>query len=159
MEHVEGEKLHETIKRISGAAEDVEEDLSIIARVGATLAEVHSLGIVLGDTKPENIVVQEESRDIYLLDLEQASRKGDKVWDIAEFLYYSGHYFSPISGTRLAELTAKAFVKGYIGKHGDAGLVQRVGSPKYTKVFSLFTFPHIILAISKICRSEETAEN
>jgi len=154
MEYVEGEKLDKTIKRIvkSQTDESVKNELDIISRVGEKFAKVHALDIALGDTKPENIMVREKNGEICLLDLEQGSRKGDKVWDIAEFLYYTGHYLPPLVGTRPAELITKAFVEGYLEAGGDVKLVRKVGNPKYTKVFSIFTFPSVIFAISRICR-------
>jgi tRNA A-37 threonylcarbamoyl transferase component Bud32 len=129
----------------------MDEDLSIISKVGEKFAQVHAFGISLGDAKPENILVG-RGGEIYLLDFEQASRNGDKVWDIAEFLYYAGHYSSPFVGTKPAELIAKAFVEGYLKAGGSAKIVKDAGNPKYTKVFSVFTLPHIILVISNICR-------
>ncbi|MGC9346000.1 MAG: hypothetical protein ACP5ER_04325, partial [Candidatus Bathyarchaeales archaeon] len=117
-------------------------------------AEVHALGIALGDTKPENVMVGENG-EIYLLDFEQASRKGDKVWDIAEFLYYAGHYVPPFVGMRSVELITKAFIEGYLRAGGDVKLVKKAGNPKYTKVFSIFTLPRVILAISNICRKAD----
>lgn len=154
MEYVEGEKLDKTIKRIvkSQTDESLKNELGIISRVGEKFAKVHALDIALGDTKPENIMVREKNGEICLLDLEQGSRKGDKVWDIAEFLYYTGHYLPPLVGTRPAELITKAFVEGYLEAGGDVKLVRKVGNPKYTKVFSIFTFPSVIFAISRICR-------
>jgi len=158
MEYIEGEKLDNAIKRIvkSQTDESVRNELGLIRRVGKRFAEVHALGIALGDTKPENIMIRETDGEIYLLDLEQASRSGDKVWDIAEFLFYSGHYLPPLIGTRPAELIAKAFVEGYLEAGGDVKLPRRVGNPKYTKVFSIFTFPSVILAISNICKKATT---
>ncbi|MCK4440326.1 hypothetical protein KAU85_05015, partial [Candidatus Bathyarchaeota archaeon] len=155
MEYVEGEKLDKMIKRIANlkTTENAKKELSVIGRVGEKFAKVHASGIALGDTKPENIMVREKNGEICLLDLEQASRKGDKIWDVAEFLYYTGHYLPPFFGTRLAELISKAFIGGYLGAGGDVRLVGKVGNPKYTKVFSIFTFPSIILAISNICRN------
>jgi tRNA A-37 threonylcarbamoyl transferase component Bud32 len=154
MEYVEGEKLDGVIKRIVKPQkdEDLKTDLGVINRVGEKLARVHALGISLGDTKPENIMVREKNGEICLLDLEQASRNGDKVWDIAEFLYYAGHYLPPFVRTRPAELITKAFIEGYLRAGGDVKLIKKVGNPKYTKVFSIFTLPRIILAISNICR-------
>jgi tRNA A-37 threonylcarbamoyl transferase component Bud32 len=154
MEYVEGEKLDKLVKRIakSQTDESLKSELDVISRVGEKLAKVHALGISLGDTKPENIMVRGKNGEICLLDLEQASRSGDKVWDIAEFLYYTGHYLPPLVGTRPAELITKAFIEGYLEAGGDVKLVRKVGNPKYTKVFSIFTLPHIILAISSICR-------
>jgi hypothetical protein len=86
------------------------------------------------------------------VDLEQASRDGNQAWDVAEFLYYSGHYASPISPADSAELIATEFIKGYLETGGKKKAVKKAGSPRYTKVFSIFTPPHIILAISNICR-------
>ncbi|MDI6905193.1 MAG: hypothetical protein QMD13_06885 [Candidatus Bathyarchaeia archaeon] len=153
MEHVEGENLGKVIKRVVNAknTEEVKEDLDIISKVGEKLAEVHTLDIALGDTKPENLVVKESGK-ICMLDFEQASRNGDKVWDIAEFLYYAGHFISPLVGTRPTELITKAFIEGYLRAGGEVKLVKKAGNPRYTKVFSIFAFPHIILTISNICR-------
>jgi tRNA A-37 threonylcarbamoyl transferase component Bud32 len=129
----------------------LDKNLEIISRVGEKFAEVHTLGIVLGDTKPENILIKENG-EICILDFEQASRRGDKAWDIAEFLYYAGHYISPLVGTSRAELVTKAFIEGYLRGGGDVKVVRKAGNPRYTKVFSIFAFPHIILAISSLCK-------
>jgi len=162
MEHVEGENLGEVIKRIVNMKnhQRITEDPGVISKVGEKIADVHALGIALGDTKPENLMVGQNG-EIYMLDFEQASRNGDKVWDIAEFLYYSGHYVPPFVGTSSAELITKTFIKGYLKAGGDVKLVKKAGNPKYTKVFSIFTLPLTILAISNICRKapENFAKN
>ena len=152
-EYIEGNKLNKTIRHVLKPKndDDLESSLNIINMVGEKFAEIHLLGIALGDTKPENIMVRRKNKEICLLDLEQASRNGDKVWDIAEFLYYTGHYISPLAGTRPAELITKAFVGGYLKAGGDIKLVEKASNPKYTKVFSIFTLPHVILTISNIC--------
>jgi tRNA A-37 threonylcarbamoyl transferase component Bud32 len=156
MEYVEGENLEKVIRRImdSKTAGEMKKNLSIINNVGEKFAKVHALGIALGDTKPENIVIGKNG-EVCLLDFEQAARNGDKVWDIAEFLYYAGHYVSPFVGVRSAEVTAKAFIEGYLKAGGNAEIVKEAGNPKYTKVFSVFTFPHIIFVISNICRKAD----
>jgi tRNA A-37 threonylcarbamoyl transferase component Bud32 len=153
MEYVEGESIEKVIRRImdSKTTGGMEKDLSIIRRVGEKFAEVHALSIALGDTKPENIMIGKNG-EICLLDFEQAARNGDKVWDIAEFLYYAGHYVSPFVGVRSAEVIAKAFVEGYLKAEGNVEIVKEAGNPKYTKVFSVFTLPHIIFVISNICK-------
>lgn len=73
--------------------------------------------------------------------------------DIAEFLYYSGHYASPFYGIKRARLLAEAFIKGYLSTGGDLNTVKAAGKPKYARVFSLFTIPTVIIAISKICQN------
>jgi tRNA A-37 threonylcarbamoyl transferase component Bud32 len=153
MEYLEGENLEKIIKRIvsSEAKSEINEELKVVQRVGETFAKIHALNITLGDTKPENILVGKNG-EIYLLDFEQASRGGDKAWDIAEFLYYVGHYTPPFVGARPAELVARAFLKGYLEAGGDLKAVKAAGKPKYTKVFSVFALPHVIFAISNICQ-------
>jgi tRNA A-37 threonylcarbamoyl transferase component Bud32 len=156
MEYVEGENLEKIIKRIANSKvnSEIDKELTIVNRVGEKFAGVHTLGIALGDSKPENIMVGKNG-EIYLLDFEQASRNGDKVWDIAEFLFYAGHYISPFVGTRPAELIARAFIEGYLKAGGSSKIVQKAGNPKYTKVFSIFTLPHIIFVVSNICRKAD----
>jgi Kae1-associated kinase Bud32 len=155
MEYVEGESLNQVIKKIANSkSEDVKKDLETICRVGEKMAEVHGLGIALGDTKPENFLLGKNG-EIFMLDFEQASRSGDRIWDVAEFLYYAGHYIPPLAGPKPAELISKAFIEGYLKAGGDPKTVAKAANPKYTKVFSIFVFPHIIFAISNICKKSK----
>ena len=155
-ECIEGESLDKIVRRIGSSRNDEEiaKGLGLMTRVGETLAKVHALDVSLGDTKPENIVVMNHE-EVCLLDFEQASRHGDKVWDVAEFLYYAGHYVSPLAEASKAESIAKAFIKGYTKVGGNINTIKKAASPKYTKVFSIFTFPHHMLAISNVCRNAE----
>ena len=153
MEYIDGENLSRAIKRIAKAAsrEKMEKDLMKITRVGEVFAQVHALSVTLGDTKPENVIVAPDDK-IYLLDFEQASHAGDKAWDIAVFLYYSGHYLQPLFSNSKAESIAKAFVSGYLKAGGDVNTVKKAGASKYTRIFSVFTMPSIILAMSEVCK-------
>lgn len=156
MEYIEGENLSDAIKRIAAAKdrEKTRRDLVNIMRVGEILAQVHALNFALGDTKPENVIVS-PADEIYLLDFEQASHSGDKAWDVAEFLYYSGHYLPPFNGNNPAEAIAKAFIRGYLKAGGDAGIIKKAGTSTYTRVFSVFTLPSAILAMSNVCKKTE----
>jgi hypothetical protein len=93
--------------------------------------------------------------EIFLTDFEQASRNGDKVWDVAEFLYYAGHNIPPLVDLRVAEQIAGAFIGGYLEAGGTVETVKKAGNPKYTKVFSVFTFPHVMLTLSDICKKAD----
>jgi tRNA A-37 threonylcarbamoyl transferase component Bud32 len=155
MEYIEGENLSNAIKRIATSKSEgkMEKDLTKIMRVGETLAKVHSLNVALGDTKPENVIVDSKDK-IYLLDFEQASRDGDRAWDAAEFLYYSGHYL-PLYSNGKAESIARAFISGYLKAGGDVNTIKKAGTPKYTRVFSVFALPSVISAMSNVCRKTE----
>jgi len=149
-EFVEGKTLTETVKKIISAKYQ-EKELELIRESGRKIAEVHRLNVSLGDCKPENIIVTKEGK-LCFVDLEQASRDGNQVWDIAEFLYYSGHYVPAFAPTQAIEFVTKAFLEGYMEAGGRIENVKEAASPRYTKVFSIFTQPHVILATSNLCR-------
>jgi tRNA A-37 threonylcarbamoyl transferase component Bud32 len=154
MEYVEGESLGKVIKNIvkSKNEKELQECLQVIEQVGQLFARVHELRIALGDTKPENIIIGKDGK-ICIMDFEQAERNGDRAWDIAEFVYYAGHYLSPFVDVGLAEKMAEAFLKGYLKAGGDARTIKNAGNTKYTKVFSVFTFPNIMLVLSNACKN------
>jgi tRNA A-37 threonylcarbamoyl transferase component Bud32 len=157
-EFVEGENLVEIIKRVMAKAEDVGRDLELIKEAGKRIAEAHKVGVALGDCKPENLILAKNG-ELYFVDLEQASRYGDQTWDVAEFLYYSGHYVPPLASASSAERVAKIFIEGYLEAEGKKETIKKASSPRYTKVFSIFTQPHVILAISNLCRKMGKNQN
>jgi len=151
---IEGENLTKIIKRIiSSKKEEVTAEAALVREVGRKIAEVHRFGVALGDCKPENIIVTKDGKTFFV-DLEQATRDGDgnQAWDVAEFLYYSGHYVSPISPADAAVFIAKEFIRGYLEVGGKRETVRKAGSARYSKVFSIFTPPQVLLAVSNICK-------
>jgi len=157
-EFVEGENLVDIIKRVMANEKEAEKELALIQDVGRKMAEAHGFGVALGDCKPENVIVTKEGK-LYFVDLEQASRDGNQTWDIAEFLYYSGHYVPPLASADSAEFIAKTFIEGYLEAGGSRETVRKAASPRYTKVFTIFTQPHVILTISNLCRRAGEQEN
>ncbi len=159
MEYIEGENLSNAIKRIAAAKNNrgLDTDIILLEKTGETLAKVHAIDVALGDTKPENFRINTKG-EIYLLDLEQASRKGDKTWDVAEFLYYSGHYLPPLNSNNKIELVTRAFINGYLKAGGDANVIQKAAASKYARVFSVLTPLNITLTISNICKKIKTLE-
>jgi len=159
MEYIDGENLTQAIKRISTATpqDTIEAEIAQLGKAGEIMAQVHSHNIVLGDTKPENMLVKQDGT-IYMIDFEQAAQdaKGDKAWDVAVFLYYAGHYIQPFYGNGKAESIAKAFINGYLKAGGDVNVIKKAGTPKYTRVFGIFTMWSIISVISNVCRNTET---
>jgi tRNA A-37 threonylcarbamoyl transferase component Bud32 len=158
MEFIDGEDLSYTIKRIDIDPEKAKttKDIANIEATGELFAQVHSHGMTLGDTKPENIMISKTGA-IYLLDLEQATQDGNKTWDIAEFLYYAGHHLQSLQNNGAAETITEAFIKGYLKGGGELKNIQKAKSPKYTRVFSVFTMHPIIFAI--INTINKTKEN
>ena len=150
-EFVEGENFVRIIKRVISTKDKAAADVVLVREVGRTIASAHRRGVAIGDCKPENIVVTRD-RKTCIVDLEQASRDGNQAWDVAEFLYYSGHYAFPTVSTRGVELITREFTRGYLEAGGKREVIKKAGSPRYTKVFSVFTQPHVILAISNLCK-------
>jgi tRNA A-37 threonylcarbamoyl transferase component Bud32 len=150
-EYVEGTNMTEIIKHVIASKEKATTEIALVQKVGEKIATAHKLGVALGDCKPENIIITRDKEPIFL-DLEQATRNGNEPWDIAEFLYYSGHYISPIANPDAAELITNAFIQGYLAAGGGKGTIKKAWSAQYTKVFSIFTPPQVIFAISNICR-------
>jgi len=151
-EFIEGKSLSEIIKNVISVRNPSREELQLIENAGRKIAEAHLLGVALGDCKPENIIVT-KSEELCFVDLEQGTRDGNQPWDIAEFLYYSGHYAPPFATTERVELFARTFIEGYIKGGGKPENIKQAASPRYTKVFSIFTQPQITLAISNLCRA------
>ncbi|MEM1543582.1 MAG: lipopolysaccharide kinase InaA family protein [Candidatus Bathyarchaeia archaeon] len=151
-EYIEGKRLSEIIKQLYKEKDKDRRErlLSIIRRIGREIARIHLLGISLGDCKSENIILSPDDK-IFFIDLEQAEVGGSQAWDIAEFLYYPGHYaiFSSIAD---AEIITREFLLGYLEAGGRIENIRRALSPRYIKVFSFFTPPHIIVAVSNVCR-------
>ena len=156
MEYIDGENLSEAIKRLATSTDpDVTSDVTIKVReVGEIFAHVHSHDIALGDTKPDNVLIKPDGT-VFLIDFEQATKEGDQAWDVAVFLYYSGHYLQPFYSNSKAESLTKAFISGYLKGGGKIINIKKAGSPKYTRVFSIFTPPPTIRAISDICKKAE----
>jgi tRNA A-37 threonylcarbamoyl transferase component Bud32 len=151
-EYIEGVSASKIIKNICRERdkEEIDKMLATIRRIGYEIARIHKLNISLGDCKPENVILTNDGR-IFFVDLEQTERGGDKPWDIAEFLCYSGHYasFSPVEVT---ETITREFLSGYLEAGGEAENVKKSLSPRYLKVFSFFTPPHTLLIIANTCR-------
>jgi len=150
-EFVEGENFGEITKELLSGKREALAEVGLVREVGRRIAEIHRIGVSLGDCKPENILVTKNGK-VCFVDLEQATRDGDQSWDVAEFLYYSGHYVPPISTSDAAELVTREFIEGYLEAGGEKETIKNAGSAKYTKVFSIFTLPHIIFAISNLCK-------
>jgi len=149
-EFIEGESLVETVKEV--LSRGVEDGSGWqLRRLGEIIAGVHGLGVSIGDSKPENFIAS-PGGEIYLIDLEQGAHKGNRAWDLAEFLYYSGHYASLLTDLDHVADLARAFIEGYLKGGGEVGVVEDVAGLQYTRVFSLFTLPQVIYTISKTCR-------
>jgi tRNA A-37 threonylcarbamoyl transferase component Bud32 len=145
--YVVGSSLVDLAKKAVSSKSISEEDYAAVSMVGSTLARMHAANVAMGDSKPENFQ-RGVDNEAYCLDLEQARKSGDKAWDVAEFLYYSGHYVFPTIPSAGFKKYVEAFIHGYRAR-GDESVLKAAAGAKYSRVFSLWTPPLAILEISK----------
>lgn len=143
--YVPGDGLGILLFKLAHGAQLGQREENAAHSAGLLLAEAHKLEAALGDTKPENFIV-DRNGDVTLVDLEQARENGDYGWDIAEFLYYSGHYWLPFN-KELSDYV-DSFVKGYL-EVGSTRTLRKAASPKYVRVFSVWTPPNVLMHIRK----------
>ena len=143
--YIPGDGLAVLLSRMAQTGEIGDREIEASHEAGLLMAGAHQVEAALGDTKPENFIV-DRSGVVTLVDLEQARENGDYGWDIAEFLYYSGHYWLPFN--RALSEYVEAFVNGYL-ETGSPRVLRKAASPKYVRVFSVWTPPNILLSIRK----------
>jgi len=150
-QYIEGSSMVELAKEAASSKSISKETFNAALKVGSTLAKMHAFRVVMGDSKPENFQRGVDNA-VYLLDLEQAGKSGDRAWDVAEFLYYSGHYAFPSMPSVGFREYVEAFIQGYL-EEGDKNALKTAASARYGRVFSLWTPPFTILEISKCLRN------
>jgi len=132
-EYIVGENVGKLIK---------EGKIEHLIKVGEEIGRLHSIGYVLGDAKPDNMIISEDR--IYFTDLEQAKVNGDRVWDIVEFLNYSVAFsFDTENAWKIANL----FSKGYL-KFGRIEDLKEVKDTKYSLIFKPLIPPQVSKSIA-----------
>jgi tRNA A-37 threonylcarbamoyl transferase component Bud32 len=153
--YVPGVPLDKFVTQAIGQSVLTKQQYQLARVLGETLARLHGAGVSVGDSKPENFVASED--EVYTIDLEQAGRRGDYAWDIAELLFYTGHYSTSPTPTRGLSELVEAFIEGY-AKRGNVAELKRAAGVRYAKVFSLWTPAPIILEITKMLRESNGAQ-
>jgi tRNA A-37 threonylcarbamoyl transferase component Bud32/predicted nucleotidyltransferase len=147
--YIEGASALDFLEEAFSVEELTDQQKGLAIELGKIIATIHSLHVVIGDCKPENFIIGKNGQ-IYVLDLEQGERKGDPTWDVAEFLYFSGHFGSKFTnGLRDFVLN---FVEGYC-QIGDRTILRRAAGFRYSRVFLGWTHLPIIQAIASILKA------
>ncbi len=149
--YIEGSSLVEVVRKAVSSESLSDHDREVVYKVGSILARIHASGVAIGDSKPENFLCTRDD-EVYSLDLEQAKKSGDKAWDVAEFLYYSGHYVFPTIPSGGLREYINAFTTGY-RESGDVDTLIKAAGVRYSRVFSLWTPPLALHEIAKALRS------
>ena len=147
--YIEGVSALDFLEEAFSVEELTDQQKGLAIELGKIIATIHSLHVVIGDCKPENFIIGKNGQ-IYVLDLEQGERRGDPTWDVAEFLYFSGHFGSKFTnGLRDFVLN---FVEGYC-QIGDRTILRRAAGFRYSRVFLGWTHLPIIQAIASILKA------
>jgi tRNA A-37 threonylcarbamoyl transferase component Bud32 len=133
-EYFEGVTLDKSVQEITDGKSA---DTSDIKKYAQVLGRLHKAGLVYGDTKPQNALVGKNG--IYLLDLEQAVERGDRAWDLAEFLYYSAKAAKQAEGMKLV---AESFLEAYRAENGNQ-VIAKARNKRYLIPFLLFLTPEM----------------
>lgn len=146
-QYVEGDSLEELARKAFTSHAALDAFAPTFSLVGRTLANVHATGLIVGDPKPENIVVNDREQ-VFFLDLEQAVKSRRRpTWDLAELLYYTSHL---TLNSALAKRFAQAVLTGYV-EAGDVRIVKDIVSPRFIRVFAVVSAPHVLRAVSDVC--------
>ncbi len=143
-ELVEGPTLSKVIDDLFKGGE---EGLQKVADYGRLMAKVHSAGFALGDAKASNVIIAPGG--LYLTDLEQADPRGDKAWDLAEFVYYTAKLSTK---EPVMNQIAKAFLDAY-AKDGDREALSKASSAKYLRPFQPFLLPGMTKSLRDLMAS------
>jgi len=130
---VDGENLSNAISR---------KFYEVVEQVGQEIGRLHSKGITLGDSKPDNMIFTEKG--LFFTDLEQAKFGGDKTWDLAEFLNYSLAFTFDVDA---AGKVVSLFSRGYL-RYGVREDLERVKQTKYSIIFKPIVTPKVSKAIN-----------
>ena len=148
-QYVPGKPVDKLVAEMVNQKSLTPSQLRMTEQLGETLSRIHEVGVSVGDAKPENFVAKDD--EIYAVDLEQGGKKGDYAWDVAELLYYSGHYSrNPIPESGLTQFI-QGFIRGYT-EHGVVPELKKAAGVKYVKVFSVWTPAPVLLEISRMLR-------
>ena len=147
--YLSGPSFADLAKEAVNQSKLTEAQSELAASLGETLADIHEIGVSVGDTKPENFVVSDGK--IFVVDLEQAGKRNDYAWDIAELLFYIGHYRITPTVTGGLKGIIEAIATGYSRK-GDSAELRKAAAARYAKVFSVWTPAPVFLEISRILR-------
>ncbi len=105
IEYIEGITLDRVINDILSFKSN---DLKLIKMFGDILYNIHKDGYMLIDTKPSNIIVNDDK--LYIVDLEQFRRYDNYSWDLICFLYYSLKFVK--NNDRVRDIV-RGFIDGY----------------------------------------------
>ncbi|MFQ5998201.1 MAG: lipopolysaccharide kinase InaA family protein, partial [Candidatus Bathyarchaeia archaeon] len=148
LQFIEGNSLDKFLVESSTSDEALERSTKSLRATGELLAHIHAHDFSLGDFKPENVIADSKGVN-YIVDLEQAGRKGNKSWDVGEFAYYSAHLASV--ARRAAKESVKSFLEGYLDAGGAKSHISRIVLPDYVKIFAPIVYPPVLYDVSRTC--------
>ncbi len=115
--------------------------------VGRLLAKIHKLGFSMGDTRPSNFILKNDT--IVPIDLEQASSTIPRAWDLAEYIAFTAtHLGLKIKATCDSVLS---LIRGYLEGRGNPKVLCELGKTSFIRVLMPISpiYPFIAKKIQK----------
>jgi len=113
---------------------------------GAQIARIHRDGSSLGNIKPKNVIVSDNT--LYFTDIEQFVFKGgDQVWDLAQFISWG------LKNTRNIDKATKVvheFLQGYVRVASDSNVTKLAKSRRYIESF----YPVLVPSVARAIKNE-----
>ncbi len=140
--HTDEEKLEILREYVEGNVINYLRDSEALGRA---LALIHGEGWALGDVKPTNFLVDEDSMHVYVIDAEQSVRTNDltyKAWDIALSAFFASYAY--LSDLTAYESFLQEFLKEYIHRwKGGVAVLRELSSMKFGGIFLIMPLPHV----------------
>jgi tRNA A-37 threonylcarbamoyl transferase component Bud32 len=131
-EFIEGELLSDVLKRFSSNKNNAGHDLEWINLAGQHIARIHTHSCTLGDIKPSNLIISDNT--LYFTGLDQFNFNSDET--LADIFYF-------ISNT-LDEISANAFVAKQILQEFFEGYSRQMPADSIKKFFTSEYYPQVL---------------
>jgi len=140
--HVDEEKLEILREYVEG---NVINYLRDSEPLGKALALIHSEGWALGDVKPTNFLVDNDSTHVYVIDAEQSVRTNNlthKAWDIALSAFFASYAY--LSDLTTYESFLQEFLREYVRRwEGGVAVLKELSSMRFGGIFLIMPLPHV----------------
>lgn len=111
-EFLDGRMVHDVLADIQRTGFFMKDDRLLLWQCGDGLGRIHEAGFSLIDAQPANCMWVPERRRVYFLDMEYATRKDERNWDLTLFLAFLGAQLSGELEAEARELVLQGYWNG-----------------------------------------------
>jgi tRNA A-37 threonylcarbamoyl transferase component Bud32/predicted nucleotidyltransferase len=128
---IEGELLSDVLERFSNTKSNANNDLDWVNLAGQHIAKIHAHGCTLGDIRPSNLIISNNT--LYFTGLDQFNFNSDEP--VSDIIYFIGNTLEGISAnTFVAKQVLEEFFEGYSKQMPAESIKKFVKSEYYPEV-------------------------